>query len=126
MLAVDALEVGGVGDDHPHQIVELSCHQVALDDLRHLADRLLEGLEIGLILALQRDADEDVPGKPGLLLVDDGRVPLDDPRLLQGAHPPQARGLGEMDAVRQLNVGDASLALKHLEYGAIVAVHNTP
>ena len=82
---------------------------------RDLADRL--------ILALEHDADEDVDGDSGLLPVDDGRVALDQTRLLQARTRPSRR-TPRVEHGCELHVGDPPFALEQIEYGPVVGIHS--
>jgi len=70
---VEPLEVGGVGQHHPQQVIVFARHEIALHDLRHAACRLFKGVQMRLFLALQRDIDEHVHRTPRLLLIDQKR-----------------------------------------------------
>src|SRR5690606_28150491 len=83
--------------------------------LHHFGKILHGGLERGefaLLLAVPRAVHEHVAGKAGLLLVQQGDVALDEPGLLQRAHPPEAGGCGEAHPPGELHVADAAVALQ--------------
>jgi hypothetical protein len=88
---VQPLEVCGVGQHDPQQIVVFTRHQVALHHLGHLAHGLLELAQMRLLLAVERDVDEDVHRASGFLLIDERRISLDEARLLERAYAAQAR-----------------------------------
>ena len=55
-------------------------------------------------------------------LVNDHCEPIDDTALLEQTHASQARGLGQMDALSQLYVGDTSISLQFMQDSAICSV----
>jgi hypothetical protein len=122
MLGVQPLEIGGVGQYHAQQKVILPRHEIAFHDFGDLARRLLEFMQVRLLLAVQGDVDEDVHRTTRLLLIDHSRVPLDETGFFQGSNPSEAGGFGQADAFGQLTVGDAAVELQCPHDGAIVAI----
>src|ERR1700678_2049818 len=102
MLAVQPLEIGGVGQYHPQKKIILTRHEIALHDFRDLARRLLELMQVRLLLAVQGDVDEDVHGTTRLLLIDQSRVSLDETGFFQGSNPSEAASVGQTGGNRQL------------------------
>src|SRR6185503_2874861 len=59
LRAVDAFVVGGVGGNDAQEIVELTAHQVAFQNLRNPLHRLLEMFERFSRLSAERHFDEE-------------------------------------------------------------------
>ena len=76
----EALEVGG---DHPQQVVGLAAHRVALEDLRQILDRLIEGLGGVLALLLQADVDEGDHAEAEAFPVQERRIDTNSEKIFE-------------------------------------------
>jgi len=110
MEATDPWEQGQVGAvnsfvvvdavaTHLHQIIGITGHEVAFDDLRALENGTFELVEVVFLLACQRDAHEDGGAATERLVVETGPVSGDDARVLQRSHPAQARRSRQVHAL---------------------------
>jgi len=113
---VQPLEVLGAARDDAQHIVRLAGGQVALGDFRHGGDRLLEGAQIAIGLALERDADDEADRHADLGGTQHGGVTLDDPALLEQPHAAQAGRFRQPDTrrerrIRQLSKNSSVLAV---------------
>jgi len=121
---MNSLEVFGIGDHDPEQVIEFSGHQIAVHDFGQRANRVFEDLEFVLILAFEGDADEHDAREAGSLGVDPSRIALNRALLLQGPDSPKAGRLREVHPLGELNVCDAALELEDRQEGAIERVHD--
>ena len=80
---MQAFEVGHVGNDDAQQVIELAGHEVTLHDLGDVSNGGLERRELALLLAVQAYMDEDISGKPGLRLIHERDVAVDDSRVFE-------------------------------------------
>ena len=111
MLAVQAFEIGWVAAGHAQQVVGLARHEVTLHDLRNPPGGFLEQLQVALFLTLQGDTDEHVGGKAGFGRVEQRHIAADQSAVLQRAHTPQGRRLGQGDPLGEFDVAQATVAL---------------
>ncbi len=112
---MENLVFGDIAHDHVHQVVELPRHQVTPHDLGPLGDRHLERVEGGLVLADQRDLDEHVGAESHPGGVEECRVAVDHPRLLEASDPSQAGRGREVDGVGEVDVGPPAVLLEDLQ-----------
>ena len=122
MPAVKLLEIGGVGNDHTQQVIVLAGHQITLHHMGHFLDRLFEGLQIGLLLAPQRNVDEHIARETRFRLIEHGHVTFHQAGGLQGPHPSKGGRFRKADPFRQFDVADSAVMLEHTQDGMIVAV----
>ncbi len=112
---MEDLVVGDIAHDHVHQVVETTSHEVAAHDLGPLGDRHLEGVESGLVLADQRDLDEHVGAEADPCGVEECRIAVDHPRLLQASDPSQACRGREVDRIGKVDVGPPTVLLQEFQ-----------
>ncbi len=74
-------------------------------------------------MALDPKRQEDSEPEPGPDPVDLGSIAGDDPVLLQGAHPAQARRGRQRDRLGEVDVGDAPVLLEAADDGTIGGVN---
>ena len=123
LLAVNSFEILGIRDNDPEQVVKLTGHQVAVHYLGQRPNGLFKDPKLVLILAFECDAHKDNARESNLLGIHPGRVALDDALAFQGSDAPQAGGFREVDPLGQLDVGNASLLLKHSNQISIERIH---
>src|SRR5712664_660084 len=111
-----------IGGDDAQQIVAVSRHQVALQNLLPFRDRLLEAVEILLLLPRELDRDEDADMQPQRLLVDGRDVAGDDAALFEQFDAAVARRHREPDLVGEFLHGDAAVGLQQRENLAVDGV----
>jgi hypothetical protein len=112
VLDLEAAVSFEVGSDDPEEEVAVSRHQVALDDLRQLSDRLYEGIDRLLVLTREPDAHEERQPHSYLRRIEQRRVAFDDADLLEQPDAPQAGLRREADALRELDVLHAPAPLE--------------
>ncbi|MDZ7747588.1 MAG: glucose-6-phosphate isomerase [Halofilum sp. (in: g-proteobacteria)] len=118
----DALVVVDVQRHHLEQVVDAAAGAVALDDLGHLGDRLLEAVEVPRLVAAQGHLDQDGRRVQQALEIDVGVVAADVAVLLEPAHALPARARREPDLLGQLELGDAPVALQRRQDLDVVRV----
>jgi len=107
--------VSHVHDDHPQQIVHVAGHGVALDDFRpelDVACEVAHGCVTGSAVLVQADIDVREQPEAYLGRVDERHVFLDEALLFKTPHSAQAGAGRQRDAVRQLLIAEASVALQ--------------
>ena len=98
-------------DDFQDEI-DLAVQHVAFAHQRPASATILEGLEIVVVLAVQGHEREDGDRQAERLGVEARVVALDEARLLESTHAPEARGGRDPHPARQLDIGDAALGLE--------------
>ena len=68
-------------------------------------------------------AIEKLKPQPGFVLIGQGGIAINHPRLLQRTDPPQTRGLGKVDGVSQLHVADTAVLLQLFKNQFVVSIH---
>ena len=84
---------------------------------------LLEGLDGGAVLDAELDVHDELEAPADGGRVDVGVVAADGAGPLQRADAAQARRGGEVDALRQLDVGEAAVVLQVAQDCAIYGIH---
>src|SRR3990167_7369598 len=113
--------IPGLGHDL-QQKIGLARQHVALANLVPAGDQVLERLEIGLGLAVQPDQREHGDAVAQGFGAEFGMIALDDAGALKGADPAQAGGGGNASALRQIDVGHATVGLQIAENAPIDSI----
>ena len=119
---MDALEVGGIRVGHAHHVVGGAGEQAAFGDFWMALDLGLEGIERGAALLVQGDQHEGGAGQAGQGLVEQHHVARDQPGFLQQLDPAQAGRGRQVDALRQLQVGQPAVRLQQAEDRAVAVI----
>ncbi|KGQ02425.1 4-hydroxyphenylpyruvate dioxygenase [Beauveria bassiana D1-5] len=104
-----------VGDLDAQQVVHVAGHGVALDHLGpelDIAGKVAHGRMAGAAVLVQADVDVGQQAQPDFLGVDQRHVFLDEALLFQPPHPAQAGAGRQGNAVGQLLVAQAAVALQ--------------
>ncbi|OBQ84880.1 hypothetical protein A9K71_21220 [Mesorhizobium sp. WSM3873] len=96
-------------------IVDAAAHRPAGDDFGHVADDALEAVEIGLAVVGQRHLHQYGGDRRDGAHRDPGMIAGDDAGLFQLAQPHPARRRRQADLVGERQLGDAPVALDHVE-----------
>jgi hypothetical protein len=112
VLAVNSLEILGIGDHDAEQIVKLSRHQIAVHHFGQRSNRVFEDPKLVLILTFEGDAHKNYARESRFLGVDPSRIALNGAFFLQRSDSPKASGFREVDPLGELDVRDAALELE--------------
>src|SRR5579859_2165557 len=91
LLHLKALVVVEIRNYDPQQVVVAPRHQVTLQDVVRFHDLGCEVLDRYLVLPIERHPDEDGESQTDGCGVQQCRIAVDDPRLLEEPYPAQAR-----------------------------------
>jgi len=122
MFEDEALERLHIRHHDAQQIVRVARHQIALHYFRALGDGLFEALQRFFHLFLQTHLNKHVDAQPERLRIQQRDLLLEQPQLLERAHPVKARRGRQVDRASQLGIGDAGVLLQLAEDADIDAV----
>ncbi len=98
-VAMDALVIGDAARRNPHDIIRISCRQMAFQNVGAGHHRLFKHIQYFLILRCQRNLDEYIRLKTESLFVQLRRISVDDPGPFQIFDPAMAGRRGQIDPI---------------------------
>ena len=131
MLGVDALVVGGVLYNHPQHEILLARHQVTFHHFGHFLHRLLESLQVFLLLAVEGDLDKNRARAATGGGVQEHHAAINYAAVLKIAHAAKTGGFRQADQPGKLNITQAAILLQMGENRTINVIqvtqsHNPP
>ena len=119
---MEAFQVLGIAVGKAQQVVVRASDIEAVQDLRRIAHRLLEGFELRGMGALQVDDGEADAVLPHGLGIEQRHVLRDHARFLQLLDPAQAGRRRQMHLLRQVHIGQPAVTLQDFKNSAVYRI----